>query len=250
MKRMNFAACIILCALLSARSQQAPTASHYLKQADVIETDGTVRIVANSPRPLEQALDALYQKYKWSVAYEDPQFISKLDKVAEGTEHKLLPSGGQFNVEFPANAEEQKILQTLVDFYNASTNPGRFELRKSEDGIFFVVGTQARNLRGELVRQRALLDVPISLPVEERTAAKTLVLICQKLAAQKKIPVTMGVTPRSILSFAKVKVGGSRVSARNLLLQVLASTHRHLYWRLLYDPNTKGYLLNVHSAAS
>jgi hypothetical protein len=71
-------------------------------------------------------------------------------------------------------------------------------------------------------------------------------LICRKIAEHRGIAVTVGVTPRGVLDHADVTVGGTQVAARDLLLQTLMSTHRNLYWRLLYDPNSKGYFLDIH----
>jgi hypothetical protein len=220
----------------------------YLKQASISETAGTIHIVANSPRPLAQAVDALQQKYGWVVDYEDPQFISKLDLVeAEGAGKRALPGGGRFNVEFPATGpEEEKILQYVVDSYNRSNNPGRFELRRSTLGTFFVVGVEARDGRGEISHQRVLLDVPLTLATRPRTVSDMVNLICRKIAEHGRIAVRVGVSPRSLLDHTNVRVGGTKVSARDLLLQTLTSTGRNLYWRLLFDPNSKAYFLDIH----
>jgi hypothetical protein len=43
-----------------------------------------------------------------------------------------------------------------------------------------------------------------------------------------------------------VKVGGTKVSARELLLQILSQLQGNFYWRLLFDPNSKGYVLDLH----
>jgi hypothetical protein len=247
MRHRKYAACILAVAVLSAASQLARASGAYLKQAEVTESNGTVRITANSPRPLEQVLDALNLKYKWNVNYEDPQFVSKLDLViAEGPDIRLLPGGMQFSVEFPAGMEEEKVLRAILDSYNSSTNPGRFELRKSEHGEYSVVGSQARNVHGQLARQHVPFDAQITIATQKRSISDTLKLICRKVATQEHITIDLGVSPRNLLNNNEVTVGGSRASARNLLLQALASTDRHLYWRLLFDPNTKGYLFNVH----
>jgi hypothetical protein len=240
------AACIVAIFVVVSFPQIATAGNSYLRQAEVSESNGTIRIVANSPRPLEQVLDALDLKYKWDVNYEDPQFVSKLDLVeAEGPAGNLLPAGMPFTVEFPAATEEEKVLKAIVDSYNSSTSPGRFELRKSAQGQFSVVGAQARDVRGQLTRQPVPFDAPITIPSQERNISDTLSLICQKVSAEEHIEVTMGVSPRNLLSGTDVTVGGSPASARDLLLQALSSTHRHLYWRLLFDPTTKTYLFSV-----
>jgi hypothetical protein len=248
MKSVKYLTYLSLLVMPLAISQTTREKGSYLRQAAISETGGTIHIVANSPRPLAQTLDALQQKYGWVVDYEDPQFISKLDLVeAEGPGNRV-PGGGRFNSEFPASdSEEEKILQIVVDSYNRSNNPGRFELRRSTLGsTFFVVGVEAHDGGGQVSHQRVLLDVPITLATRQRTVSDVVNLICRKIFVQRRITVKVGVAPRSVLDHTNVTVGGTKVTARDLLLQTLTSTHRNFYWRLLFDPNSKAYFLDIH----
>lgn len=223
----------------------------YLKQAEVVEKRDTVQIVANSPRPLLQVLDALRQKYGWVVDYEDPQFTSDLDLVkGMGPDKQTLPAGGRFVVEFPTrNPEKEKILQLVVDAYNKSNNPGQYELRRSDQDHLATVGTQARDAKGQLVHQEPVFDDPITIPMGSRSLSATLRLICQVIAEHRKIPVTLGVIPRHLADDTQVEAGGTKVSARDLLRQSLAVSSHRSYWRLLFDPSFKGYWLDVHVIA-
>ncbi len=256
MNRTKRAACLSLLVISHAISQTAREPGSYLKQAAISESAGTVHIVANSPRPLAQALDALQQKYGWVVNYEDPQFNSKLDLVAaedpgnRASTSKVpmrVPGGGRFSADFPATTtEEDKILQIVVDAYNGSNNPGRFELSRSKQGGLSVVGAAAHDQRGQLSKQPVVFDLPITLANRKRTASATVKLICQKIAEHYRIAITIGVTPRNLLE-KDVTIGGTKVSARELLLQTLASNRHSFYWRLLFDPNSKGYFLDIHA---
>jgi hypothetical protein len=256
MKLIKYIACVGLLVGPQVLSQTARDTSSYLKRATVSENAGTTRIVANSPRPLVEVLDALREKYGWVVDYEDPQFISKLDLIETGGPGNSaansnlpprIPAGGPFSVEFPATApDEEKVLQLVVDAYNRTDNPGRFELRKSKQGVFIVVGAQARDARGQIAHQRVLFDVPLTLASSKRSMGETVNLLCQKIRAGGGVAVTVGVSPRSLMVGTQVTVGGTKVSARDLLLQTLTSTGRNLYWRLLFDPQSKGYYLDLH----
>jgi len=251
MNSLTSLTCAVLLTGSLLSSQTARETTSYLKQAEISETAGKVHIVANSPRPLAQILDSLREKYGWAVSYEDPQFISELDLVdAEDpinhARRTNLPRGGVFSVEFPSGAEEETTLQLVVDLYNRSNNPGRFELRKSEQRNFSVVGVEARDRHGQISRQRALLDVQIMLATRPRTASETVRLICRQIAAQRGVAVTVGVSPRKVLDQTSLTVGGTNMSARDLLLRTLAATRRTIYWQLLFDPNSKGYFLDIH----
>jgi hypothetical protein len=103
-------------------------------------------------------------------------------------------------------------------------------------------------VRGKAPRQAALFDTPVTLASRQRTISETLVLLCKNLTERRGIPVNIGITPRNLLSHAPATVGGTKIPARDLLLRTLATTHRDLYWRLLFDPNSNSYFLNIHLA--
>ena len=224
----------------------------YLRHATISENAGTIQIEANSPRPLAQALDALQQKYGWLTGYEDPRFISKSDLTEPASVGgQIFPSGGSFKAEFPSSiSDEEKALQILVDAYNHSENPGRFELRKTKQGRLTLVGTQAKNAQGTLSQQKPPLDTPITLLTRERTATDTIELISKEITEQRGVKITLGVSPRAVVDHTKVKVGGAKVPARELLLQIISQLHGNFYWRLLFDPNSKAYFLDLHLVAA
>jgi hypothetical protein len=254
--RLSVGILFLLCYLTKVTHGQGSYSSH----ATISETEKTIRVVANDSRPLTQALDALQQKYGWRVNYEDPQYRSKLDLVeakdlqdkSSSPNGRRVPAGGNLVVEFgtgPApNAapDEKKSLQLLVDSYNRSSNPGRFELRgDGSEQPFDVVGTAAHDDQGHISPQQAVLDLPITVDVQERTVNDTLDLICQKIADKSHIQVTFGVHPLG-LDRVHVTVGGKDLSARSYLLRTIESTNRKLCWRLLFDPDSGSYYLNLH----
>jgi hypothetical protein len=235
----------------------------YSKQATISETAGKIRLVANDSRPLAQALDALQQKYGWRVDYEYPQYISKLDVIepksspdkssSPDSQHRV-PSGGALVVEFGAatapNAapDEQKTLQLIIDSYNRSGNPGQFELRKDKDReaqVFDVVGTAAHDSRGKVAQQPVLLDSPLTIAAQERSFSDTVDLICQMISDKSGVKIILGVHPLG-LDRTNVTIGGKELPARAYLFRAMEATSRKLVWRLLYDPESSSYFLNVH----
>ncbi|MFY9741770.1 MAG: hypothetical protein WA252_01620 [Candidatus Sulfotelmatobacter sp.] len=231
----------------------APNKTPYLRQASITETTEAVHITANSPRPLLQALDALRHKYGWVVSYEDPAYTSSLDVVEgrDGPSHLLLPAGGSFNVEFPSRSLlEDQTLRLIVGAYNQSSNPSRFELRRSSEGDFYVVGTSARNRTKTTSPQHSLLDTPVTVASRDRTIADTINLLCHELEGQNHVPVSVGILPRALVAYTTVKIGASEVPAREILIRSLKAARRSLYWCLFFDPASKGYVLNIHIAKS
>ncbi len=236
-------------ATVSLYAQNKPSTT-YLKAASVTETAGKVQVKAVSPRPLAQVLDALLDKYGWVVDYEDPQFTSASDtvEVQGATGLAKYPSGGAFSFEFSsAPPQEEKVLQQAVDAYSKTDNPGRFELHKNPDGHFDVVGTSARDDKGSMAKQQVLLDTVLNAPTEEHSITEVLNQLCDGLTSETHVPVVIGISPRSLLDHNKVKLAVGKASARDLLRQSLQATHHNLYWRLLFDPNSKTYFLDIHS---
>jgi hypothetical protein len=243
----------VVVAVAQAFSQAVPEKkpaekAPYLRHATISENAGTIQVVANSPRPLAQALDALQEKYGWLAGYEDPRFISPSDLTEPAsTGAQIFPSGGAFKAEIPASvSDEEKFLQILADAYNGSENPGRFVVRKTKQGTFTLIGTQAKDAQGHLSPQKPMLDTPVTLLASQRTVTDTIDLISKKIAEQRSVKITLGVSPRAVVDHTKVKVGGTKVSARELLLQILSQLQGNFYWRLLFDPNSKGYVLDLH----
>jgi len=253
MIRMKLIKCGMLLSVFAAYhalTQTTQNASPYLRGATISENAGMIRIDANSPRPLVQILDALRQKYGWLVNYQDPQYITPQDlKSAPGSNsHSHIPAGGSFSVEFPAAApDENKTLRLLVDSYNRSNNPGRFDVRRNAEGDFLIVGISTHDQRGAISSQQVLLDTSVTLAPGERSITDTVNLICEQVKAQSHSDVVVGVSPRSLLDHTTVKLGGTKLPAHELLLQSLMAVHRGLYWRLLFDPDSQTYFLNIHA---
>ncbi|HTS35335.1 MAG TPA: hypothetical protein VMH04_06665 [Candidatus Solibacter sp.] len=242
------------------QSQTAPSkdSAAFLKQATVSESDGAVHIESRSPRPLLQILDALRNKYGWVVSYEDPQYTAAADlsepppAAATGQmPTPQLPKGGSFTVQFSAKApDEEKTLRAIVDSYNQSKLSGHFELRKGTTGNLYVVGTGAHDDKGGVANQSPVLDVAVTVAAEDRTYTDTISMICQQTATQSHADITLGIYPRNVFDYTNVKLGGNKIQAREMLLQTLQASKKNLFWELLYDPNSKGYYLNLHSTGA
>ena len=48
--------------------------AHYLAQPRIKETDSSLEITSNEPRPLDSISDALAQQHGWHINCEDPQY--------------------------------------------------------------------------------------------------------------------------------------------------------------------------------
>lgn len=238
--------------LLSTFGHSASGQTASQKPPVITETGGKIRIATNDPRPLDQVANALQQKFGWRINYEDPQYTSKLDltDAKSSSAGRLEPGGGSFAVEVPsgpsdASPDEQKTLQLIVDAYNQSNNPGRFDLRHPNAEQFDIVGMSAHDEKGKISKQDVLLDTPITIPAEDRTVADTVDVICQQISEKSHIPVTLGVHPLG-LDRQRANVGGKEMSGRAYISTATEPSGRKISWHLLYDPDSKSYVLNLH----
>jgi hypothetical protein len=259
---------LLFYALLAAATgfcQPASQNASDIKKPLIYQIGEYLHINASGPRPLLQALDALQQKYGWAVNYEDPQYASN----PADENHRLSPphrlraqaagNGGngsgfsfQFNVGPDSNRppDEEKLLNAMVDAYNQSGGAAQFRLLCQQDGNFTMVGAAVRGANDQFTEQPPILDLPITIAKKRRTAAETVALMCRQIAQQVKIPISLSGVGGTTLRVTNVVVGGSGVSAREMLQGVLTAIGGKTYWQLIYDFGSKGYRLNLHFAPS
>jgi hypothetical protein len=237
-----------------SQAEPGPT----IKKPLIYQVGQMVHINAAGSRPLLQAVDALQQKYGWTVDYEDAQYPPPTDGATNQLSPPLRrrPNAAQirdsgFSVEFNtgptsnSRPDEDTVLALVVDANNQSNDAGQFELRKVKDGSFAIVGVGVRDSQGQSAYQQPILDTPISLASERRSARETITLICQKLSEQIKIPVVVNDASESVPGRETVAIGGTAVSTRTLLSRTLASMGSNFYWRLIYDSSNKSYEFSV-----
>jgi hypothetical protein len=222
-------------------------------QPVVTEKDGKVHIAVRNPRPLAQVITVLQDKYAWRINYEDPQYTSKLDYtlMTNSAGQRKIPNGQDFVVDFAAGAtpdvppDEAKTLQLIVDAYNHTDNPGRFELRHKNPEQFDVVGIAAHDTGGKISSEPVTLDLTVTLPPADREFADTMDLICQKISEKAHVQIQLGVYPMNLAS-KHVTVGGKELTARDYILAAADATGRRLCLGLLFDPESGGYVVNLH----
>jgi len=250
------------CLPASAAGQVPNQDSHFTERATIQHGTNSATVVANSPRPLEQAVKAVGEEYGWTINFEDPPYYSQYDLVdatvpawrAQHPNEKGVTNfrGGAFQSQYSESpntassaTEEQNILNKLVSDYNQSGNPGRFSLRSEGKDRFSIIGTIVTDEKGQSKQVPSVLDFQISISPQARDCKATLELILSTLSAQSGIKVFPGLLPLNLLAQCKVIPEGQNVPARTLLQQVLCATNRKLYWELLYDPDGKTYAFSV-----
>ena len=250
--------------LLRAQSSLAQQPGNYLDHAEIQRVAAMVTVVANDPRPLHQALDAVREEYGWSIDYEDPPYQSGLElidvtdptwKAAHPTGFRAMNiRGGSFRTNYTESAatatsakEQALVIRKIVADYNASGNPGQFIVRERADGRLEVVGTSVKHESGAPLRVAPILDMPITVPAGSMNLADALTAILSALNAKSSAKVG-GTGPTNLMIQTQVKLSGIETSARDALHEVLSQAKIRLHWALLYDAGMQAYFLNVQMA--
>jgi hypothetical protein len=235
----------LLLIALTTRAQSTPDVNRFLENAQVKSDFGKVTLIANDPRPLVQAVEALRDHYHWSINYEDPVYRPS---DMSGVKTKLV-SSRKFVTTFEevsgtdVQAEKHRVIAKVVSDYNLSSNAGHFAIRgDGPGGSPSVVGISAGT-----VETTPIFDTSISMKKQVRSAEESILEVLQQIELRTGIKVSLASGPIRRLKESQVEVGAENTEARKLLESVLWSAQgsRRLNYKLLYDPDLKHYYLNI-----
>ena len=225
----------------------------YLSHPEITETENRLTITAKSPRPLDDVLTALAAQHGWHINYEDPRYgegdlvddtaPSWLEEHPDGR-HVHTIAGGAFFVQIPLDGlfpmDPMQIIPAVVDAYNSSGNPGRFELRTTVQGSFDIVPTSAGD-----GPQKPILDTLMSFDTTDTDGApESLRKFCEELTRTSGQRVVLSLPPSAnrILQ-AQIQQHGQNRPAREILREMYKQVGSTDRWGLLYDTDTNRFYL-------
>lgn len=229
--------------------------AHYLSEPKIKETESWLEITANDPRPLDSLLGVLLHLHGWHINYEDPRYAktdivddtapSWLEGHPDGPRGYAI-AGGVFTARIAIDGyfpdDPMQILPALVEAYNHSGNPGRFELRRVNEKSFDVVPTGAAD-----GRQTPLLDTVMSFDATDADSAPvTLRRFCEELSRQSGQTVVFvgtGSPSQNRLDQARIEQHSKNQMAREIVRQMYKQVGSTDCWRLLYDPDSNKFWL-------
>lgn len=221
------------------------------------------------PRPLDQARLFLENQYEKPVTYEDPVWRWIGDSVAVGSE----PDGPfgrllwdrHFDLPREVTREENpkldvRLVQRVIDAYHQQ-NPGdtRFKVAESSLGLH-ILPALVHDENGVLVEASSLLDTRITVPSAARMPSEHFRAICEAVTSASGTKTDLNdpwldqafapnaaVPPKGGAArfTAKEKEpysfnwGASGVTARDALIQLIASSNTTLSWALLCEPSLR-----------
>jgi hypothetical protein len=264
--RFIFLSLLPLCFLISRQTPDQNTAhanewterrARYLAEPKIRETESWLEITAYDPRPLDNVLGALKHQHGWQINYEDPHY-GKADIVDDTApfwlqEHPNGPraygvAGGAFYAKIAVDGyfpdDPIKILSALVEAYNRSGNPGRFELRTVDHDSFDIAPTAAA-----AGPQTPLLDTVMSFDATDTVSAPvTLRRFCEELSRRNGQTVIFGgfgSPSENRLDQARIEQHSQNQPAREIIRQMYRQVGSTDCWRLLYDPDSNKFWLRM-----
>ena len=243
--------------ITSAVATQTDTLDRFWTAGHVHHLDGKATVVSEDPRPLWMALNSLEREYGWVIDYEDPIYDTaresatvhnaQWEAIHPGTMSRV-PAGGTFTTSYSEDsnnrispASRAPILKQLVRDYNASNNPGRFEVHQDAKGRVSIVGFS----KYSGANQTSILDAVITLPAGVKDTLTALNEFTTVLSQTTKIPVVLGTIPWTLLSQAHVNISSNPGPARAILTDIADSAQITLMWDFLYDIDSHSYFLSL-----
>jgi hypothetical protein len=155
-------------------------------------------------------------------------------------------AGGAFNVKIPTDGlfplNPTQIISAVIKAYNASGNPGRFELRTTNSEWFDVVPTAAGD-----GPQKPILDTVMSFDTGDTVDATiNLRNFCEELSRLSGQSIVLGGTgsPSSNrLLQSRIELRAQSQPAREILRQMFKQVGSTDSWRLLYDADSNQFVL-------
>lgn len=246
-------------------SSQTSSGRHYLDKAQISDdaSTGTMIVVANAPLPLLDALIAVRSRYGWAVNWEEAPLHSRFDTYDctdpawrskhPGEKGATCASGAFFTSSLariegqPGVGDEKATLEKLVDDYNKSDNPGKYEVFEADGGLA-IVGVKARDEKGILREVTPLLNTVLELPPGKRNVRETIDTILKSLSSSTGAKTGYMSWATHDFDVTEVDLGGHPATARQLLNEALASTGRPFTYRLGFSVEDDTYYLNTDIA--
>jgi hypothetical protein len=218
---------------------------------------GVTTLAVESARPIATAVQALVDRFGVVITYEDPRYAYKgdlqdvteqvrkdLDRYPPGRAPRVIvPKGGKLTVK-ARSADVAAILEQLIRVQSTTGQGGHFRVEHTGDA-FHVVPTESRDRDGNWAVNRSILDIPISLPIQDRAYQEMIAVICKALsaAAHTRIWIGSGVGGglMSINGPPQYRLGANNEPARSVLMRALtavAADRGKLTWVLFYGDDS------------
>jgi hypothetical protein len=229
------------------------------------QSGGTVKLSVTDARPVAAAVMELVSRYGYLITYEDPRHMYQddledvtskvrrdLDKYPPGMAPKVIvPSTATLTLNIPSASaitaqDMAAVLAQLMQAQSSTGRGGHFRVQRSGDE-FHVLPTEFRDQNGNWIEETSILEVSISMPLEDRSADGMINAICKAVSAAGHVKMGLAFSVGGISSPSNprpYRFGADNERARDVLMRALnlLGANQSRTWVLFFDPsNLSGY---------
>lgn len=200
-------------------------------------------IYVDDPRPVAEAIRSLLDRHPVVITYEDPRFEYSGDikdvtdairrsPAPPGTRRTLVPRGGILQMSYDVAAatgepaDMRETLRRILEANDVGPAGGRFKVLES-GAVFHVVPTAIRDATGAWAAQPSVLDVPITLSVQEVNGFQLLDAIAGQIKAASGAAISAGgENLTNTLARYRGRLEATDEPARDVLVRALHANQR------------------------
>ena len=241
--------------ILLLLSQFRLSAQESKPRASITRSGNQLFISAHAARPLLEAITVVAEEYGWIVDYEDPIYSTAESKDvtdpawrgAHPTERGAWnPSGGTFVANLGKSdnipLHEKQTLESIVEQYNHSGNPGYFRLIRTPSGRLVVSG---RSRMDAAESGKGPFDTLILPFPDSQVAINDLQKLIDQCASRNGVPMVVGMVPLNAMSQSIVEGHKESESCRDDFARILSALPYALTYEILYDISSRTYYWSV-----
>jgi len=210
------------------------------------------RVQIIDTRPLAAAANALEEARGKIVTYEEPvlTWMGDLEEIPgkSGSRGYLYPK--EHGISLPSGVSSESDLRSALnetlDAYHTQTSGTRFQVLQSNWG-YHLTPLMVHDSNGAFVAATSLLDTPIYVPAEERTAKDHLIALGAAVTAATGMTMYVSALPFQSAGFDKLfRANPGRFSwaaehkiARDALVDLLSKSATSFSWRMNCQASTQ-----------
>jgi hypothetical protein len=207
-----------------------------------------VRLAVTGPRPVAAAGEILERWSGRAITYEDPRYGP--GDLVPGPATGLVPRSGSISIDYEANDDVERVSQRVLDAHARAGGAGRFGVQAAAGRFDIAPLERANGDSGTQMAGAPIMGTPVSLAPGERDGVRLVGDLAAAISAERGVRVTPGILPTNLLVQTTGVVRAERTPARDLVTQSFMALRPPISWQLFFDPESAGFVLNLHQVRS
>jgi hypothetical protein len=245
---------------VNAQTKTAYPDQHSARIVHNSDENPTATVFTYSRTPLQDAIRKINDEYGWAINYEDAPTVNAFEIVDDDPDFRqshpnlkegYFPNGQPFHSTFKESrthhADVEAVLQQLLQDYNASSNPGRYTLKRTSQNGYVVVGTKYKSESGAEVEFTPPLSCPISVTISSMSLREAIQLVAKQVNSTCKANLSAEYAAQMLGQLGARDVSGTydREPARDVIEELLLQEQGLVYYSVDYAPGINQFYLDT-----